>query len=476
MSPRLTFQPTPMNTAPESPESLIAAYLDGSIHPEALERLNDLLIADAHFRAAFLETAQLHAELTTGLNESLFAESPPAPSPQPVATPAPATTYTPPRPAARQSLAPWLAAAAVVALVGVIAWWPLRPAASPDITASETPSGSSVAIVIAATNARWINDARPFDVGAAVRPGLFELHSGSVTLGFDSGVRLALEAPAALRIVSDMQVDLIHGRLAAQVPPSGRGFEVNTQSMEVIDLGTNFAVTAWKDGRSAVHVYKGVVDARHQSGGPFENLTTSMTREGSTQSQALNKVEFAAGEFTRVAAPTSARLLTTGRVRALDRPPSTLRQGTYQHEFLLAFAEGMPVSLKHPLSVVSPTSGEFVLNQQLTAMGRETLPAGTLITSWFLNLDVSGDRHQAAVGTLRFPDPIVGLLATRKDIDDSTPVLGSATTDYGSGREKVGLLEDDHIRISADRRTLTVKWSAARFADSLRVLTAPSNP
>ena len=49
------------------------------------------------------------------------------------------------------------------------------------------------------------------------------------------------------------------GRLAADVPPSAKGFTVITPTGDAVDLGTRFGVDVPSSGSAEVHVFQGEV-------------------------------------------------------------------------------------------------------------------------------------------------------------------------------------------------------------------------
>src|SRR5690606_19090519 len=60
---------------------------------------------------------------------------------------------------------------------------------------------------------------------------------------------------------SAMKLHLPFGRLAAEVPPSAKGFTVVTPTGNAIDLGTRFGVDVPAQGHAEIHVFEGEVIA-----------------------------------------------------------------------------------------------------------------------------------------------------------------------------------------------------------------------
>ncbi|OQC18575.1 MAG: FecR protein [Planctomycetes bacterium ADurb.Bin069] len=91
------------------------------------------------------------------------------------------------------------------------------------------------------------------------------LESGEATVCLASGVELSLLGPLDMEVCDAMQVRLASGRLLADVPPHAVGFTVQTQELELWDLGTVFGVTA-SNGVSDVFVFQGNVQVNERAG------------------------------------------------------------------------------------------------------------------------------------------------------------------------------------------------------------------
>jgi hypothetical protein len=108
------------------------------------------------------------------------------------------------------------------------------------------------------------------------------LETGYAELRMDSGVTLVIEGPAHFDLVSPSKVLLHSGNLSARVPEEAIGFQVDTPTARVVDLGTEFCLNVSEDGETEVHVIEGQVEATGNS----ESL--SMELEGN-QSQRFSR-------------------------------------------------------------------------------------------------------------------------------------------------------------------------------------------
>ena len=97
---------------------------------------------------------------------------------------------------------------------------------------------------------------------SSIRTGRYQLEEGLIQINFESGAEVVIQAPASFEIHSSDFVRLSDGRLAANVPPEGVGFTVDTPDAEVVDYGTEFAVEVIGEDGCEVHVFNGEVKVK----------------------------------------------------------------------------------------------------------------------------------------------------------------------------------------------------------------------
>jgi len=255
-----------MNISFPSPEfdRVVAAVCHGTATDAEMVALNQLLRAEPRARDEYLLQVELHSRLAS--NPDLF--SPPESL---AVTQEPGTIVTNDCPGLFASMpiggkgqrkwAATLAVAACVALLAVGAWslWLRGPT---------TPTGSTssaVAMLTRTVEARWVTNASRQRIGGALDPGWLRLESGLAQVVFYSGSRVVIEGPAELRLVSPNEAFLKDGRLLAEVPTPARGFHLNTEEVEITDLGTSFGAEV-AGGHTEVHVFNGEVELRTKAG------------------------------------------------------------------------------------------------------------------------------------------------------------------------------------------------------------------
>jgi ferric-dicitrate binding protein FerR (iron transport regulator) len=196
---------------------LFAEALSGEMTPERKAELESLLVRDADARRAWREYVNLHLGLKN------YCAMPGA-----LAAP-------------RRSRRWWPFAAAAAAAVIVVAVFALQP--SPSLGRVTRLSGTA-----------WSPD-------ATVKPGRLDLATGFAEITLTNGIRLVLESPVTIHLLSTSHARLERGRVVAHVPPAGRGFTVETPRARLIDLGTEFGVGIFENGETEVQVFLGEVVA-----------------------------------------------------------------------------------------------------------------------------------------------------------------------------------------------------------------------
>jgi len=239
-----------------SPEfdDAVAAVCHGTVTDAQAQALNRLLRNHAAARDEYLLRMELHNRLAS--DGDLFS----APTAVSVGWPLPgcgARGTLPAVPVVRPAI-PWkgaLALAAGVVLLGLGAWslWLRSPRPVPEATTT------AVAMLIRTVEPRWNPQSDPARVGGPLEPGWLRLDSGLAQVVFYNGARVILEGPAELQLISAEAAFCPKGRLLAEVPPPARGFRLRTDQLDVVDLGTVFAIEAASE-RTEVHVFKGKVE------------------------------------------------------------------------------------------------------------------------------------------------------------------------------------------------------------------------
>jgi len=172
-----------------------------------------------------------------------------------------------------------LAIAATLLLFAAVGYlnWPAAPQRTSDPIAEETAPAKPAEGSFAAIAKLDVGHNQRFEPGLAPSgkefpKGQYHLIEGEVTLTFQNGVAVSLESPARFSIIDPMRMQLDHGRARAIVPESGHGFVIETSTMVVEDLGTEFGVVVDDEQNQELHVFAGEVRL-HEKDLPPELLT-----------------------------------------------------------------------------------------------------------------------------------------------------------------------------------------------------------
>ena len=218
---------------------LCGLLVDGQLSPEQNERLQQLLLASEEARCFYVRSMQLSASLYSYASEM---QSEPA-EPRNILRP---TIW-------RRTLIP-LAAAAVITL-GIWIGRTLIPQALPSDDDAEF-----IARISGAKDPQWVGTS-VFQMGDELPRGQhLELTAGFAEITFDSGAQLIVEGPASVDLDSAWQATLRRGTLRANIPPEAIGFKIANASVDVVDLGTEFSITADADGSTEVFVLNGQIE------------------------------------------------------------------------------------------------------------------------------------------------------------------------------------------------------------------------
>jgi hypothetical protein len=222
--------------------------VEGLLSPGEWAGFQASVVADPELRAAYAQRVWLHQSLRNARPELAGLLQAPA------------------DPAGRPGRPPlWRRAALLAAGLAVAlgAYFLGRSASEPALAG----------VLLQAENCRWGGSNLPTAVDSRLTSGSLSLLEGMATIGFSSGVRVTIEAPARFEILDAMHCRLLEGAVTAEVPPQARGFTIAAPDLTVVDLGTRFGLTASAVGNSQVRVFDGEVLVSGLPEGGVKRLT-----------------------------------------------------------------------------------------------------------------------------------------------------------------------------------------------------------
>lgn len=358
-----------------------------------------------------------------------------------------------------------LAAAALV-MVG-FAWalfgvWPNRSKNSGE--QAVTMPLKHVAVVTASESAKWDPSGPSPILGSALAPGQLKLIKGRVEIDFAIGAKIVVRAPAEFAVLSSSRAKLFRGDLGASVPKGAEGFVVDTPSVEVVDLGTEFGVKVGNNGVADVRVFKGKVEARvnsSQGDGALVQLEMDMARRFDPVRGLSNEPGLAKEAFPRVAELPTDSPTTKGALHLLNRPPATM-SGLQSDDFMLLFAERksamVPSGQRANIVKAGSYSQPGKLSEVMVATGRR-------VDSYLLHFDAfptstARDARGSGVqldGAVTFPRPVVAMMAVANTLQQTDRHFGVSDTRYVQNSYRgLEMHEFDRITLSEDRKTVSV--------------------
>jgi len=228
-------------------DDLVRCVIEGEATDEEFQDLVALMRDDPGLQTRYSEQMYIHALLTCHKGQEWPEEDGPTCAPD-------VTKRGRQRPGAWKARAGvWRKMAAALLGLSLVGVWPLLRMG--------TPSKADWVTVRSSRHARWA-DGREVPVGTVLKPGgIWSWRSGLVELVTGSGTVLLVEAPARLEIEDALHARLFAGKLVARMPKGGSGFVIDTPSMRVRDLGTEFGVSVSSAGETQVQVFDGKVCA-----------------------------------------------------------------------------------------------------------------------------------------------------------------------------------------------------------------------
>ncbi|MEJ6727643.1 MAG: FecR domain-containing protein [Akkermansiaceae bacterium] len=239
-----------------STDQLIHRHLDGDLSAAEQAELNHRLKTEADAPDRFVEIATLHHALEDGFESGTLSTRIESPK---ILRPSFGSKLKP--------ALPWLVAGAA-AVIALLTFTQKTDTQTAPIAEAELHD-SGFAVLTRVVDATWASDAP--EQGDFLSAGQFSLTSGLAQIEFLSGVSLVVEGDAEFEILSSDEMNLVRGKLRANVPPQAIGFQIHTPRGTALDLGTEFALDL-SDEKCELHVIDGEVEWH-----PNDDIETLLT-------------------------------------------------------------------------------------------------------------------------------------------------------------------------------------------------------
>lgn len=458
-----------MESDPSSFEELCSRLLDGSLEDHEREKLLELAAADPANLASIREQLVISGALSSLLSkeqghafeESVISHIRAVGDETDGSFPAQVIGRIQHHRIRRQRMI--LAVAAAIALVGIpLSFLFKRPVSErPPVAVGFNLIGNSTA-----------GHGEIMRIGKTV-----DLTRGIMRLEFFNGAVVAVESPASFTITSANEILLRSGKLNGWCPESAHGFRVNTRSATLKDLGTSFGVDAASDGSADFLVLDGKVTVT-KNGDTRDLVKGSALR--ATTATGLQPLAFEPSPFTRTWPVASGIQSTRGEV--IPAPPNTPEVVAAREDdtHILVIPERRDFQLSPITSVNIVDPGDYVGDNLFHSYPLGTNP-GSRGRSYLLRYNPVGivepKDFKHFEGSVTFDRPVLGIIAVSAKLT-KTDLIASASPLPPAGKNQLirglegGEGRADRVKLSEDRRTVSVYFWAGESVDEIRVITA----
>ena len=261
-------------------EENVSRLLDGDLSPDELAALEEELLENGESREIYRRMARVHSILETRYRARDFLGK--------VAVVPIERIVSRQR---RRLVKIAVGSAAAIALLWGLLLWQFQVPDSPVARFEATPGADFTLVHESPTDGETI-EGPIFAVGSSL-----VLREGVLEGNFFSGVRIIMEAPCKFQVIGEGRVSLDRGVAWFEIPQEAVGFTVETDQLEVVDLGTSFGVYSRADDGDEVHVTSGSVSLKPRVGGA--KAVTLRTNEARRvdQSGNLQKIPASSQKF-----------------------------------------------------------------------------------------------------------------------------------------------------------------------------------
>ena len=333
-----------------------------------------------------------------------------------------------------------------------------------------------VASMVDAQECVWIGG-RQFNSGTPITQGQqLQLSTGTARIRFQDGATVTLQGPANLELLSAGSARLQSGVLTSFVPPAAVGFQVQTEALDVIDLGTSFGVAVTDDGKTSVSVFSGRVEVTRPDA---DESTARILSQGesvvaTTQQSSIEPIDFTAEQFEQPLRAANGVVSTDGECRFLAEQAVGGMLPSDNEQILVAL-ERRDLLLPRELvaDFVPKPDGDGIAQGKVAP-----IPAGTRVDCFLVqfcpNADAIPRKGASATGRITFDRPILGLISRNANLTRTDKLFAGGKTDFEQtlrgGETGDNARERDTLVMSDDRRTIEITANLRKNMDQARVL------
>jgi hypothetical protein len=324
----------------------------------------------------------------------------------------------------------------------------------------------------ASADAEWGEGASPARDGS-LRPGLYELKSGVVSLRLAGGGEMTVEGPARFEVNADASTNVHQGIALARLSEEDSGTTLRSRGLSISEPARLIGIDARTDESTEAVVFNGVGGICLTDSGKCRDLASFEAVKADHVRDRLIDVPYNPRAFSKAWEMLAGVEDNLGPVQ-IELPGSVISAAGGTEGEVRVFVENDSFRPESGLEVDRLVAGEFALAQPNPGQALES--KGNL-RSYLLQLTpsetVSGDG--AVETSLTFDHPVVGVIFSSERLENSDVTVGSSLAEAGEGAAQDRGLEsgEDEILLSEDRRTLNLRFKGETdHAGQVRVLVA----
>lgn len=368
------------------------------------------------------------------------------------------------------SLVKMVAAAAVIALGAFL---------TAELAADRfSSSGIAGAVVNATADAVWTSGASPRQDGT-LRPGLYELKSGVVSLKLNRGGELTVEGPARFEVGEDASAEVHAGIALARLPeekgnPAAgqHGARLRSRGLSISEPARLIGIDARAEQATEAVVFNGDGGICLGASGKCRDLSEFEAVKVDHLRDRLVDVPYNPRAFSKAWELLAGVEDKLGPVR-VELPGSVISAAGGIAGEVQVFVENDAFEAAGTMEVDRVVAGEFALAGENPG---ESLEAHGPMRSYLLQLTPSeaDDSSDEVETSLTFAHPVVGVIFSSDRLENSDAAVGTSVAVGTDGMIGRGLDSgEDEILLSEDRRTLNLRFRGGEGkAEQVRVLVA----
>lgn len=293
------------------------------------------------------------------------------------------------------------------------------------------------------------------------------LNQGLLQLQMNSGVDVVIAGPTTFQLINSNAMRLVRGTMTAKVSHDAIGFEVQTPTLKIVDLGTRFGVDVNEEGTTETHVFQGAVNGFSLKKGIAQGSPQRLIAGQSVKRSPGKEIVFSNTDsvllFAACLMQESRIRQLTGDLKLLPQMPASLGKGEFtSNEHIYVFLEQQNFNLPEDIHCYVP------MQNSKDQFKESVIKKGTKVDVYYIHHDAHHPGHPeysdqktmfTTQGELHFKSQVLGILQTDSLLLQTDPSLGNPDVYYEKRNIRVA---EDEIKILRDKSSLYLNWILSR--------------